>query len=87
MFQIDYSIDEAIQLLQILPNILPMAFMVCNVKGDGNCYYRCIWNLIKDHAEYAQALMMGSRPSLFSYVNKENPFSRWFRGPRVERKC
>jgi hypothetical protein len=25
-----------------------MALKICNVRGDGNCYYRCIWNIVKD---------------------------------------
>lgn len=33
-----------------------MSFKVIDVKGDGNCYYRCIWNIVKDDEELAAAL-------------------------------
>jgi len=32
-----------------------MALTIHNVRGDGNCYYRCIWNIVKNHDEYANA--------------------------------
>jgi hypothetical protein len=31
-------------------------FNVYNVKGDGNCFYRCIWNIAKCETEIADAL-------------------------------
>jgi len=27
------------------------SLIVHNVNGDGHCFYRCIWNIIKDHPE------------------------------------
>ena len=31
-------------------------FVVYNVKGDGNCYYRCVWQLVKSSLNVATAL-------------------------------
>lgn len=38
-----------------------MSFKVLNVKGDGNCYYRCIWNIIKNDDELCEALNVDDR--------------------------
>lgn len=33
-----------------------MNLEVCDVKGDGNCYYRCIWNIVKHSYRLKSAL-------------------------------
>lgn len=35
-----------------------MDIKVINVRGDGNCYYRCIWNIARSVPEIADALMI-----------------------------
>lgn len=35
-----------------------MVLKVYNVKGDGNCYYRCIWHIAKRIPKIAEALMV-----------------------------
>jgi hypothetical protein len=32
---------------------------ICNVRGDGNCYYRCIWNCVKGHALFRTQIGLG----------------------------
>lgn len=32
-----------------------MVFKLVNVRGDGNCYYRCVWNLVKKESEDVKA--------------------------------
>lgn len=29
---------------------------IFNVKGDGNCFYRCIWNIAKSNESIIQSL-------------------------------
>lgn len=36
-------------------------FKVFNVKGDGSCYYRCVWRLAKEHSYIADALYVNNR--------------------------
>lgn len=31
-------------------------FKIFNVKGDGNCYYRSIWHIVREHPDLAEAL-------------------------------
>ena len=38
-----------------------MSFRVLNVKGDGNCYYRCIWNIVKGIDELCEALYLNDK--------------------------
>ena len=33
-------------------------FAVFNVKGDGHCFYRCIWRAAREHPEIAEALLI-----------------------------
>ena len=35
-----------------------MALRVVDVKGDGHCYYRCIWNIVKDQSGAKDAMML-----------------------------
>ena len=43
----------------ILPiNDLAMTFKIVDVKGDGNCFYRCIWNIVKDHEVAKEDFML-----------------------------
>lgn len=37
------------------------SFKVYNVKGDGNCYYRCVWQLAKEHSYIADSLFINDR--------------------------
>lgn len=39
---------------------------IINVRGDGHCYYRCIWRVAKDNAEIAEALM------IYDLVNEDD---------------
>jgi hypothetical protein len=38
-----------------------MDMRVYNVKGDGHCYYRCIWNIAKNYPLIAEALMINDK--------------------------
>lgn len=31
-------------------------FRISNVRGDGNCYYRCIWNIVKHSEDFRSDL-------------------------------
>lgn len=33
-----------------------MALRISNVRGDGNCYYRCIWNIVKHSEDFCSDL-------------------------------
>lgn len=33
-----------------------MALRISNVRGDGNCYYRCIWNIVKHSEDFRSDL-------------------------------
>lgn len=34
------------------------ALKICNVIGDGNCFYRCIWNIAQSRNDLCEALMI-----------------------------
>lgn len=33
---------------------------IFDVKGDGHCYYRCIWRIIQENKDIAEALLIGN---------------------------
>lgn len=34
-----------------------MTLKICNVRGDGNCYYRCLWKVMRDEPRCVRAVV------------------------------